>query len=367
MVPGFMHGKRSVLKPLPSSPPPPSKARIQLKQTRKRGTMTAPKRTSSGGGRGRSARAAALLLVLAASCDSGCGHGAMTFPRPRNAVDGHLHPWANWSYPCDSSHQGDMCEISFCRGGKGCQGACPLPSHSGLKGALNASNGQACYWFSNGCTVGKCFVQLPRPPVRCPVAVIRDCFRWLCCAGCDSCDGTHSLFGHSSQRFLYRRNNRTDANPWNPPPGDMVLDPNSPSFRVAPNCAHPSSKPTICDPRLRTLNTQAACGSPEDIYYWSPWRAPGNAPVIDACGAAGGRFPGQGIGDGGAQFQNSSVAQQGDIGSRLPPMPPQATWKRGASAEVAWNLVAHHVSGFHPTCPPRPIQADAQKALPESA
>ena len=186
--------------------------------------------------------------------------------------------------------------------------------------------------------------------------------------GCDSCDGTQSLFGHSSQRFLYRRKNETGANPWNPPPGDMVLDPSTMGgVRAAPNCAHPSSKPTMCDPRLRTLNTQAACGSPEDFYFWSPWRAPGNAPVIDACGAAGGRFPGQGIGAGGAQFQNSSVAQQGDIGSKLPPMPPQATWKRGASAEVAWNVAAHHVSGSRPCLSFRPQHAALRTALPESA
>ena len=25
-------------------------------------------------------------------------HGAITFPRPRNALDGDLAPWTNWSY-----------------------------------------------------------------------------------------------------------------------------------------------------------------------------------------------------------------------------------------------------------------------------
>ena len=64
------------------------------------------------------------------------------------------------------------------------------------------------------------------------------------------------------------------------------------------------------------MNTQAECGGPEDIYFYSPWRAPGSAPVIDSCGVAGGRFPGQGIGGAGAQFQNTSLAKMGDMGSK---------------------------------------------------
>lgn len=53
-------------------------------------------------------------------------------------------------------------------------------------------------------------------------------------------------------------------------------------------------KATICDPSLRTVNTNAVCGSDQDYYYYAPWRAPGTAPVIDACGVAGGRLPEQG-------------------------------------------------------------------------
>ena len=42
--------------------------------------------------------------------------------------------------------------------------------------------------------------------------------------------------------------------------------------------------------------------------------------MIDPCGVAGGRIPGQGIGGAGASFQNSSVAKMGDMGSKLPPL-----------------------------------------------
>jgi hypothetical protein len=55
----------------------------------------------------RLAITAALALELCAR--QVAGHGAMTFPRPRNALDGDLAPWTNWSYPCDSTHQEKMC------------------------------------------------------------------------------------------------------------------------------------------------------------------------------------------------------------------------------------------------------------------
>ena len=68
--------------------------------------------------------------------------------------------------------------------------------------------------------------------------------------------------------------------------------------------------------------------------------------VIDSCGVAGGRHPGQGIGGAGASFENTSVARQGDRGSALPPMAPQATWRAGALAEVGWTVMANHGGGY---------------------
>jgi len=173
--------------------------------------------------------------------------------------------------------------------------------------------------------------------------------------GCDTCDGTNNHVGHGMQRFLYkgmsaatlRAKNITLPDPWNPQPGEMVLDPaTTKELEIKANCAAPHSKPTVCDPRLRTANAQAACGGPEDVYYWSPWRSPGAAPVLDACGSAGGRFPGQGTGGAGAQFQNSSVARAGDVGSKLPRMPSQATWTAGSTGEVGWTVMAHHGGGY---------------------
>ena len=75
----------------------------------------------------------------------------MTFPKPRNSLDGDLAPWTKWAYPCDAQHKGSMCKIGFCTAGKDCQGSCTASAHvPGKPEQLNASNGQACYWFSNG-------------------------------------------------------------------------------------------------------------------------------------------------------------------------------------------------------------------------
>ena len=134
----------------------------------------------------------------------------------------------------------------------------------------------------------------------------------------------------------------TIAELWSPKPGDMTIDPSLKpvSPHVMPKKGQPNPKPviasncgtigtpTMCDSRLRTLNTLAECKSPEDIYQLSPWRAPGSAPVIDSCGSAGGRLPGQPEGIALAVFTNSSLAYEGQKGSTLPAMPSQATWKR---------------------------------------
>eukprot|EP01044_Picomonas_judraskeda_P001257 COSAG03_NODE_72_length_14536_cov_62.546336_1_plen_109_part_00 len=86
--------------------------------------------------------AAMRAVALLSSVWEAQSHGAMTFPRPRNALDGDLAPWTDWSYPCDSTHQKDMCEVTFCTEGKGCQGSCAKSAHNGVKGKLTGSNGQ---------------------------------------------------------------------------------------------------------------------------------------------------------------------------------------------------------------------------------
>merc|ERR1711920_476348 len=110
---------------------------------------------------------------------------------------------------------------------------------------------------------------------------------------------------------------------------------------------------TICDSKLRTVNTDTQCGSPEDYFFYSPWRAPGYAPVIDSCGSAGGRLPGQGPGGFGATIENTTHVKVGDLGSRtLKPPPTGVVWAAGSAHEVAWTIQANHGGGYsYRLCP----------------
>lgn len=111
-------------------------------------------------------------------------------------------------------------------------------------------------------------------------------------------------------------------------------------------------KPTINDPKLRTMNIHAAAGSVNDSYMYNPWRAPGSAPVEDACGMAGGTLPAH-AGAGEAKFMATSIAKQGDLGSKvLKPMPTGVVWTAGETAEVSWGIRYNHGGGYqYRLCP----------------
>jgi hypothetical protein len=102
--------------------------------------------------------------------------------------------------------------------------------------------------------------------------------------------------------------------------------------------------PTNNDPKYRTYNRGVKAMSKEDIYMHNPWRRPGNAPVYDACGMAGGSpqwIPTQ------LSFRNTSHAIQGDLGSKvLPHAPTGIVWRRGEEVEATWSLRANHGGGY---------------------
>ena len=82
------------------------------------------------------------------------------------------------------------------------------------------------------------------------------------------------------------------------------------------------------------------------------------APVIDSCGSAGGRLPGQGNGGFGAGYVNTTHSKVGDLGSKtLPVHDTKTVWKTGVEYEVAWTIqaVSHHL---HP-----PIHAPTRLEL----
>lgn len=109
-------------------------------------------------------------------------------------------------------------------------------------------------------------------------------------------------------------------------------------------------KATINDPKYRTLNRNVTAGSAEDWTRFNPWRAPGNAPVFDPCGRAGGAAhptPGHG------EFTNTTYAKFGDFGSKVLPRYPTGTvWAAGSAVETMQSIRANHGGGYqYRLCP----------------
>lgn len=202
------------------------------------------------------------------------GHGAVVFPPPRNAIDKDLAPW-NGPVPAHPPAVESK------------TGWCPVPARNGT---VTGQNGQACFWFSNGCSLG-----------------------------CPTCDGVSRGPIPNSRDPKWRRKFNT--------------------------CNNTQVKATVCDPAKRTVNRGAECGAADDWYYYSPWRAPGSAPVFDSCGMAGGHLPPDG-GFGGI-YVNTTHAKLGDKGSVvLPAQPSGVTWTAGKAYEVSWTIEANHGGGY---------------------
>lgn len=96
------------------------------------------------------------------------------------------------------------------------------------------------------------------------------------------------------------------------------------------------------------MNTHAVPFADNDSYQFNPWRAPGQAPVIDPCGQAGGKYKQTPVG-GDSVFVSVNVAGKayamGALGSEvLPPTPEKdvTTWKVGSTPRVAWGMRYNH-------------------------
>ena len=85
---------------------------------------------------GKAAMASRATLVLAQLnlVVEVTSHGAVTFPPPRNAIDGDKPPW-NGAVPKTKL------------GGEPFGGWCPFPA-GGNSTELSGANGQSCFWFS---------------------------------------------------------------------------------------------------------------------------------------------------------------------------------------------------------------------------
>ena len=88
-----------------------------------------------------------------------------------------------------------------------------------------------------------------------------------------------------------------------------------------------------------------------DIYRHNPWRAPGHAPIADACGLAGGT-PWGGNAPEEGQYLNTTHAHHGMKGTDLPPMDTGVVWKAGGEAEVVFAVKFNHGGGYaYRLCP----------------
>jgi len=254
----------------------------------------------------------AVLVSLALIAPPADGHGAVTQPPSRNAIDGRVAPW-NGSVPSSVPF------MFWCA-------AADADAADARK--VSGRNGQACFWFSNGCDIS-----------------------------CEECDGTSGQLVHP--KFVYNGSDPRGPDPWGG--AGIVPDPSQPHAVPHPRadgsrrlsiCAAPKRNATVCARELRTMNIDAACGSPADVTFFAPWRYPGAAPVIDSCGAAGGVYQWQGPAAAGGDYAPTAHAKRGDLGSELPRAPSGATWQAGAVVEVAWSHKAWHGGGYqYRLCP----------------
>jgi len=192
----------------------------------------------------------------------------MTQPSPRNAVDRTLPEFLDGRWPQSTA---------------GCN--CGAPDAQDCEpGTRDGGGGQACLWFSQGCTIG-----------------------------CKTCN---SVGSHSKTSLC-----------------NSTMQPTLPKYAW-------------------TMNRWAVPASVNDTYRFNPWRAPGFAPVADACGMAGGTPP-KSAGPGEAKFASTKFAKQGDYGSRvLKKGLSAAQWQLGSQVDVAWALRYNHGGGYqYRLCP----------------
>ena len=177
------------------------------------------------------------------------------------------------------------------------------------EGLRGGGGGQACLWWSQGCSIG--------------------------CAKCQTnAEGPHG--------------NKGTFHGTGPQAGKIGF--RTRYCNATYNSAKSATNPTpLINSTLAkeawTLNTGATEGAEEDSYRFNPWRAPGYAPVVDACGQAGGEWADQKIG-GDSVFTNTSMSKWGDMGSLLPPSKVMPRWVAGTQVEVAWGPRFNHGGGY---------------------
>lgn len=180
------------------------------------------------------------VSFLFAAASQATGHGAITWPPSRNAVDGRgahaLSPWKDGKTKNPPPFGGFN--------------LCAVPGSKDPKTVLT-TNGQACYWFSNGCSHGcpECDT-ITRGPI--PSAVNQ------------TIDGRVFSDWPSPKTA-------SECQAMTPFPKDSASRAVNPCVRKMDVCGLNHSA-SICSADLRTYNVNASCGAEDDWYYFSPWR-----------------------------------------------------------------------------------------------
>ena len=100
-----------------------------------------------------------------------------------------------------------------------------------------------------------------------------------------------------------------------------------------------------------SVNRDQVRDSEYDIYRHNPWRAPGFAPVADACGLAGGT-PWASMAPEEGQYVNTTHARHGMKGTSLPPLDTGTVWTAGGEEPVVFAVKFNHGGGYsYRLCP----------------
>ena len=206
------------------------------------------------------------------------GHGSMIIPPSRNSLDASPGmPWAGGKHPATGTIEPYTCKCN--------------------NGTSPCNNGQACFWFSQGVSVG-----------------------------CKHADGNGTRIPN--------------------------LD-HCPTERAAG--FNPLTMKGALDPEYRTTNLEAVAGSHEDVWKFNPWRAPGTGGLADPCGMAGGNT--YEVFNAGA-YNATKFAKQGDLFTQSPTTWKkradlyQTVWTRGATETTRWENTAAHGGGYvYQLCP----------------
>ena len=208
-------------------------------------------------------------MLLCALPALSVGHGSMIMPPARNSIDASPGmPWAGGKHPATGSIEPYTCKCN--------------------NGTSLCNNGQACFWFTQGVSIG-----------------------------CKAADG-------NGRRY---------------PNFDHCIDERAADF-------DPLTMEGALNPKYRTTNINAPPGTVDDIWKFNPWRAPGKGPLSDPCGMAGGT---QTECFNAGAYNTTKFAKQGDLATDVLKKRTdlyQTVWTRGAVEQTRWESTAAHGGGY---------------------